>query len=189
MTEQNLVTEPDVGSQKQILPQEEESKEKASQHDDVKADFTFKMPTKLLSSTIGKSDTMSSNMLSYKFTKENLFYHEPGSAGVDRDGDEYLQQLKSLQDTMKSIREMDEEDRNRFAAKNWDEQTIKRQKGKPETARSSVQKSSASARLQQRSLRGLKYTASVDSVDYDLSSSDDEANVKLSARRQSSDIS
>ena len=59
------------------------------------------MPTKLLGSTIGgKSggDTMSSHMLSYKFTKhENLFYQEPGSTpGVDRDGDEYQMQLKSL---------------------------------------------------------------------------------------------
>ena len=48
------------------------------------------MPTKLLGSTIGKSETMSSNMLSYKFTKqENLFYQEPGSAAVNRDDDEY----------------------------------------------------------------------------------------------------
>ena len=88
------------------------------------------MPTKLLGSTIGKSDTMSSNMLSYKFTKENCFYQEqqPGSNGaaVDRDGDEYQQQLKSLQDTMKSIREMDEGDRERIAAKNWDDAALKK---------------------------------------------------------------
>ena len=93
------------------------------------------MPTKLLGSTIGKSDTMSSNMLSYKFTKhENLFYQEPGSAAVDRDGDEYQMQLKSLQDTMKSIKEMDEEDRNRIAAKDWDEQAFHKQMKRSEAA-------------------------------------------------------
>ena len=59
-------------------------------------DFTFKMPTKLLGSTLGKSDTQNSNMLSYKFTKENIFGQHTGPEFVDRDGDDYLQQLKSL---------------------------------------------------------------------------------------------
>ena len=45
------------------------------------------MPTKLLNATIGKSETQSSNMLSYKFTKDNFF--NPDSS-VDKDGDEYL---------------------------------------------------------------------------------------------------
>ena len=84
------------------------------------------MPTKLLSSTIGKSDTASSHMLSYKFTKENVFYPPPAdpnnaSLYVDRQGEDYQMQLKSLQDTMKSIREMDEEDRLLLASSNWDQ--------------------------------------------------------------------
>ena len=80
---------------------------------------------------------MSSNMLSYKFTKENLFYKEPGSAVVDRDGDEYQIQLKSLQDTMKSIREMDEDDRNRIAARDWDEEALQKQKKRSDALRAS----------------------------------------------------
>ena len=53
------------------------------------ADFTFKMPTKLLGSTIGRSETQSSHMLSYKFSKENIFglQHDPAAEVVDRDGD------------------------------------------------------------------------------------------------------
>ena len=73
------------------------------------------MPTKLLNATIGKSETQSSNMLSYKFTKDNCFNPDV----IDREGDEYQMQLKSLQDTMKSIREMEEEDRDKIAAKGW----------------------------------------------------------------------
>ena len=61
------------------------------ENDSKQADFTFKMPTKLLSSTIGKSDTNSSHMLSYKFSKENVFFSPDNSMKVDRDGDEYLQ--------------------------------------------------------------------------------------------------
>ena len=64
----------------QKAPAKEEEKqvtneEVASLGGSKKNDFTFKVPTKLLSSTIGKSDTQSSNlnMLSYKFTKEKNF--------------------------------------------------------------------------------------------------------------------
>ena len=62
-------------------------------NDSKQADFTFKMPTKLLSSTIGKSDTNSSHMLSYKFSKENVFLSpdHSNSMKVDREGDDYLQ--------------------------------------------------------------------------------------------------
>ena len=65
--------------------------EMSEENDSKQADFTFKMPTKLLSSTIGKSDTNSSHMLSYKFSKENVFQSPDNSMKVDRDGDEYLQ--------------------------------------------------------------------------------------------------
>ena len=73
----------------EIKSNEPKKEEQNNATTDQAPDFTFKMPTKLLGSTIGKSDTMSSNMLSYKFTKENLFYQESGSAVVDRDCDEY----------------------------------------------------------------------------------------------------
>jgi hypothetical protein len=53
--------------------------------------FSFKKPTKL-------SATYESN-LSYKFQKENPFQED----------DEYLQQLQSIQDTMKTIKEMDKQ--------------------------------------------------------------------------------
>ena len=51
------------------------------------------MPTKL-SSTIGKSDSMSSNhnMMSYKFTKENVFAQpDPNNQSlyIDRNGEDY----------------------------------------------------------------------------------------------------
>ena len=63
------------------------------------------MPTKLLSTTLNKSDTHSSHMLSYQFTKEAF--------GKEKDGfletNDYQNQLKSLQDTMKVIREMEDE--------------------------------------------------------------------------------
>jgi len=62
-------------------------------------------------------------MLSYKFTKENIFSPKQE---VDRDGDDYQQQLRSLQETMKSIREMDHADLERFASRDWDEQVIKK---------------------------------------------------------------
>lgn len=76
----NLITEPDIKEQEQQQQMQEQKK----------ADFTFKMPTKLLGSTIGKSDTNSSAMLSYKFSKENVFYQDPNASGfVDRDGDDY----------------------------------------------------------------------------------------------------
>ena len=42
------------------------------------------MPTKLLSSTLSKSDTQSSNMLSYKFTKD-AFAKDNGSFLEDDD--------------------------------------------------------------------------------------------------------
>ena len=54
----------------EMMPKVQEMSE---ENDSKQADFTFKMPTKLLSSTIGKSDTNSSHMLSYKFSKENVF--------------------------------------------------------------------------------------------------------------------
>ena len=72
----------------EIMPKVQEMSE---ENDSKQADFTFKMPTKLLSSTIGKSDTNSSHMLSYKFSKENVFQSPDNSMKVDRDGDEYLQ--------------------------------------------------------------------------------------------------
>lgn len=129
-------------------------------------DFSFKMPTKLLGSTLGKSgksDTYKSSMLSYKFTKENVFYPEQM---VDRDGEGYMAQLKSLQDTMKSIREMDEHDRESMAAFGWEDTAVKRSAA----ARSSAQKSTLSKRYRGRN----KHNASVDSIDYELSSSDDD---------------
>ena len=72
----------------EMMPKVQEMSE---ENDSKQADFTFKMPTKLLSSTIGKSDTNSSHMLSYKFSKENVFQSPDNSMKVDRDGDEYLQ--------------------------------------------------------------------------------------------------
>ena len=89
----NLRTEPDVDTNRPSSTRDQNSAKASAPptpKDEPQADFTFKMPTKLLGSTIGKSDTMSSNMLSYKFTKENCFYQESGSAAVDRDGDDYL---------------------------------------------------------------------------------------------------
>ena len=72
----------------EMMPKVQEMSE---ENDSKQADFTFKMPTKLLSSTIGKSDTNSSHMLSYKFSKENVFQSPDNSMKVDRDCDEYLQ--------------------------------------------------------------------------------------------------
>ena len=63
---------------------------------------------------------------------------------------------------MRSIREMDEEDRNRLAASGWEPRQSKKNKLK-----SSMHKSTASK-------RNRNHQASVDSIDYDLSSSDDE---------------
>ena len=86
------MTEPDVDTHRPTSKRDQQATETSAPptpKNEPQADFTFKMPTKLLGSTIGKSDTMSSNMLSYKFTKENCFYQEPGSVAVDRDGDEY----------------------------------------------------------------------------------------------------
>lgn len=52
-------------------------------------DFSFKKPTKL-TATMGSS-------ISYKFQKEDAFAED----------DEYLMQLASIQDTMRTIREME----------------------------------------------------------------------------------
>ena len=67
---------------------EEAPKPDEGTEEQKKADFTFKMPTKLLNATIGKSETQSSNMLSYKFTKDNFF--NAADSSIDREGDEYL---------------------------------------------------------------------------------------------------
>ena len=64
------------------------------------------MPTKL-SSTLSKSDTQSSNMLCYKFTKDAFGKDNNNSSFLEYD--DYQFQLKSLQDTMKAIREMEDE--------------------------------------------------------------------------------
>ena len=105
-------------------------------------------------------------MLSYKFTKENIFYPEQM---VDRDGEDYQSQLKSLQDTMKSIREMDERDREVVASSGWDQKALK-----ASFARSSAKKSTKSKRQGKTRNNANKHTASVDSIDYELSSSDEE---------------
>ena len=78
-----LRNEPEVGS---ALPQ---ALSRANQ-EQKKADFSFKVPTRLLGSTIGKSETLTSHMLSFKFANENVISLDPDqSICVDRDGDEY----------------------------------------------------------------------------------------------------
>ena len=86
-----MATEEAVVIQEEITEIMPKVQEMSEENDSKQADFTFKMPTKLLSSTIGKSDTNSSHMLSYKFSKENVFQSPDNSMKVDRDGDEYLQ--------------------------------------------------------------------------------------------------
>lgn len=89
-----LITEPELSARDSKSAKDANSAPDPAEETKKTNDFTFKMPTKL-NSTIGKSDTFSSNnnMLSYKFTKENVFYqpNDPNNESVyiDRQGDEY----------------------------------------------------------------------------------------------------
>ncbi len=69
---------------------------------------------------------------------------------------------------------MDEVDRDLMASKNWDESALqKRVKNKNTRSVQKSQHSSTTKRLR-NSAGGGKHLQSVDSIDYDLSSSDDE---------------
>ena len=68
---------------------------------------------------------------------------------------------------------MDEVDRDLMASKNWDENALKKKSSKNTRSVQKSQHSSISKRLR-NSAGGGKHLQSVDSIDYDLSSSDDE---------------
>ncbi len=73
---------------------------------------------------------------------------------------------------------MDEIDRDLMASKNWDETALKKKANKNARTVQKSQHSSISKRLR-NSAAGGKHLQSVDSIDYDLSSSDDEKAVNV----------
>ena len=145
--------ENDQRANNQTVQVQEESK--------IAKDFSFKMPTKLLSSTLGKSDTESSKMLSQKF--KNFLTDENGlEASMKADDDEYQMQLQSLQDTMKVIREMEEEHINKQSIDLIDQ-----------SQQIEVNQLKKSRGQDMRRSRQSKANASYESLDYVLSSDSD----------------